>query len=379
MRIEKPQTLPAQRRSFLPDKRQLLVWAAALAIGSVGGAICHLIGTPLPWLLGSMVSVGAATASGLRIAGRPLDFPEWARIFFIAVIGIAIGGAAEPDMLAQIADWWPSLLAVAAFVVIAQSVNYQIFRRVAGYDQPTAYYCASPGGLVESIELGGAAGGDVARLAVQHFSRIALTVTIIPLIYWLLRGEVVGSAAGVVLGNAAAPMGARDAALLLACGVLGSWGGKRVGLPAAIITGPVILSTFVHALGWTEAALPGWTVSLAQLVIGISLALRFGGLTRRLLVQGIGLGALSVVLMLGIGALTAAGLAYMGERDFQTLLMCYAPGGVVEMGLVALSLNVSPVMVTLHHILRIGFTVVIMPLIGRRFVLEPPPIRGPAS
>ena len=39
------------------------------------------------------------------------------------------------------------------------------------------------------------------------------------------------------------------------------------------------------------------------------------------------------------------------------------------MGLIALSLHVSPVMVTLHHIVRIVFTVVAVPLVGRRLVL----------
>ena len=72
--------------------------------------------------------------------------------------------------------------------------------------------------------------------------------------------------------------------------------------------------------------------------------------------------------MLSLGATIAATLSALGDRAFQVLLMCYAPGGVVEMGLIALSLGVSPMMVTLHHIARIGFTVIAIPLIGRRFL-----------
>ena len=128
----------------------------------------------------------------------------------------------------------------------------------------------------------------------QHFSRIALTVTIVPLVYWAMRGEAVGSAAGVVLGDAAAAVGVLDVAVLAACAILGGWGGRRIGLPAAVITGPVILSTLVHAVGWTDAVPPPWLISVAQLVIGVGLALRFGGMTRRLLTQGIGIGAVSV-------------------------------------------------------------------------------------
>ena len=73
-----------------------------------------------------------------------------------------------------------SLLGV--FVGIAQTLNYQLFRRLAGYDPPTAYYCATPGGLIEAVQLGEEAGGNVGLLTVQHYSRVALTVTLVPLI-----------------------------------------------------------------------------------------------------------------------------------------------------------------------------------------------------
>lgn len=357
-------------RESVPDARQLLVWAAALAIGAAGGVVCTVIGTPLPWLLGAMVATALALGAGLRIGGRPLEFPQTPRMALITIIGVAIGGSAEPGMWDQVADWWRSLLAVGVFVALAQVLNYQLFRRVAGYDRPTAFYCANPGGLIESVQLGEEAGGNVALLTVQHFARVAITVTLVPLIYWAMRGETVGSAAGVTFNGAGVPVGFGDVLLLAGCAVLGGWGGRRIGLPAAIITGPVILSTLVHSLGWTQAQPPWWLVSVAQLVIGLGLAMRFGGMSRRLLLQGIGLGALTVCLTLLLGAGLAWGLSLTGEHPFQILLMCYAPGGVVEMGLIALSLGVSPVMVTLHHIIRIVFTVIAVPIVGRRLVLD---------
>jgi uncharacterized membrane protein AbrB (regulator of aidB expression) len=70
--------------------------------------------------------------------------------------------------------------------------------------------------------------------------------------------------------------------------------------------------------------------------------------------------------MLCLGALISVVLSAMGEKTFQILLMCFAPGGVVEMGLIALSLGVSPLIVTFHHIVRIVVTVVAVPIVGRR-------------
>lgn len=357
----------------LPDARHWLVWAVAIAIGAAGGLVCTVIGTPLPWLLGAMLATAVALGAGLRVAGRPLSFPSGPRMAFITIIGVAIGGSAEPGMWNQVADWWRSLLAVGLFVAVAQVSNYQLFRRLARYDPPTAFYCATPGGLIESVQLGEEAGGNVGLLTVQHFSRIAITVTVVPLLYWAMQGHVVGSAAGVALGHGNAQWSASDVLLLVACAVLGGWGGRKIGFPAAVITGPVILSTLVHGAGLTDAVPPGWLISIGQLVIGIGLAMRFRGIPRGLLVQGVGMAALSVCLMLSLAAVLAWGLSLTGEHPFQVLLMCYAPGGVVEMGLIALSLGVSPVMVTLHHIIRIGFTVIAVPLAGRRVLARSGP------
>ena len=350
-----------------PSLRDLLSWAVALAIAAAGGYAATRIGAPLPWLLGAMVATAAAMGLGIRVAGRPLDFPQAPRLAFIAIIGIAIGGTAQPDMWRQLAEWWPSLAAVGVFVLTAQAVNYQMFRRFAGYDRATAYYCATPGGLIESVQLGEEAGGDVILLTMQHFARITITVTAVPFIYWALEGEAVGSAAGVSM-DTGGEIGALDVLILGGCALVGGWGGRRIGFPAAVITGPIILSTIAHSTGLTDAQPPDWMIAVAQLVIGLGLATRFSGMTRRHLVQGISYGSVSVVVMLSLGAGVAGALDLAGDRPFDVLLMCYSPGGVVEMGLIALSLGVSPIMVTLHHIVRIGFTVIVVPMIGQRLL-----------
>jgi membrane AbrB-like protein len=352
----------------LPDARTWLVWATITLIAAFGGYVATLIGTPLPWLLGAMVATGLAMASGLKIAGRELSFPQTFRLAFITIIGVAIGGTARPDMFAEISVWWPSLALVGVFVGLAQTCNYQIFRRFAGYDRPTAYYCATPGGLIESVQLGEEAGGNPALLTVQHFSRIAITVVLVPLIYWAMRGEAVGSAAGVSMEATGSAVRFEDVLLLGACAFVGAWGGRKVGFPAAIITGPIILSALAHGFGLTTAQPPDWLIAVAQLVVGLGLAMRFKGLSGRLLAQGVGLGFITVGAMLSIGVALAFALQALGGQPFQVLLMCYAPGGVVEMGLIALSLGVSPMMVTLHHIVRIGFTVIAVPLVGKRLL-----------
>ena len=353
-----------------PSLARIGMLTSVVAIGAIGGLLATLVGTPLPWLLGAMLATAFALALGFRPFGEELSFPQDVRTGFIAVIGVAIGGTATPEMWAEIGGWWRSLVAVGAFVAVAHAVNYQIFRRLAGYDQPTAFYCATPGGLIESVQLGEEAGGDPALLTVQHFSRIAITVTCVPILYWIMRGEAVGSAAGVSLDTSAAGIGMLDVLILFGCGFVGVVGGRRVRMPAAIITGPILVSTIAHGAGLTQAQPPDWLISVAQLIIGLGLAMRFKGLDREKLLKGLGFGALTVAAMLSLGALFAAALSGIGPKTFQVLFMCFAPGGVVEMGLIALSLGVSPLIVTLHHVLRILVTVVAVPIVATR-ILQP--------
>lgn len=351
--------------------KDLAQWGIALVVAAIGGAIATQIGTPLPWLLGAMVATAAVLLLGLKPLGQDLSFPQQPRVAFIAIIGIAIGGSAQPGMWEEASRYWMSLLALPVFVACAQFVNFQFFRRIAGYDLPTAYYCATPGGLIESVQLGEEAGGNAALLTVQHFSRITITVVSVPFIYMLMRGEAVGSAAGVTMDHSGS-IGILDVVILALCGLLGVLGGRKVGLPAAIITGPILMSTLVHALGITAAQPPEWLISVAQVVIGLGLAMRFKGLDRQALSRGLLYGAVTVFNMLCIGAVISAILASLGEKSFQVLFMCFAPGGVVEMGLIALSLGVSPLIVTFHHIVRIVVTVVAVPIAARTVLPDGP-------
>jgi membrane AbrB-like protein len=326
-------------------------WAAALAVGAAGGAVAQAVGAPLPWLLGALVATGAAAAGGVRPLGAEIAFPEALRVAFVPVIGVLIGASFSPDVLAAIPGWWPGLLAAVLFVPAAHALGYLIYRRTGGHDRATALFAAMPGGLLEAIEMAGRGGADLAAVMTLQFARIAMVVTALPLLFMAAAGRPLGSAAGQAV--AAAPLGPADAALLVAAGAAGLWGARRLRLPAAQILGPILASAAVHGAGLTHAAPPGWLVAVAQLVIGTGLGVRFRGMTgptlRRLFAQA----AVAVAAMLALGAAMAAGLAAAGVAPFAVGMLALAPGGVVEMGLIALSLEASPIYVTACHLVRI--------------------------
>jgi membrane AbrB-like protein len=284
----------------------------------------------------------------------------------VPVIGVLIGGAFTPDALAQIPGWWPGLVGVAVFAPLAQGAAWAALRRGLKFDPATAWFGAMPGGLIEAVEMGGANGADLRALTVIQFGRIALVVTLVPLLFWWMQGEAVGSAAGVAIAPPA-PLGPVDAALLIGAGWIGYAIGRRLRLPAGQITGPLLLSAALHGAGWTAASPPAALVALAQLVIGTGLGCRFAGLAPGLLARGMAGAAAAVAAMLGVGAALAAILAAVGHAPFPVAALALAPGGVVEMGLIALSLEASPIFVTAHHLARILLTVGFASWAWRRF------------
>ncbi|MEM9221909.1 MAG: AbrB family transcriptional regulator [Pseudomonadota bacterium] len=337
--------------------------ALILAIGFYGGTAAYFVGLPIPFLIGSLVTV-AIFSIVTNAAGRvPPKIPPSMRAAFIAVIGVMIGATFTPDLITKLPELWPSLLAMVAFIGAAFFVGFVIFRRIGGYDRVTATYCAMPGGLIESVAIGEAAGGDVRILSLQHFTRIVLTVLTVPMLFLLWRGEAVGSAAGQAFSSA--PSALVDVMHVVVLAALGYVVGDTLRLPAGRLTGPLILSALTHGTGIWGTASPTWLLNVAQLVVGTGLGAMFGGATLSMLVRAVGLGLLSVGSMLALGIAFAVALAQVVPLDVEALFISYAPGGVTEMGLIALSLGVSPVIVAVHHVFRIGLTVLFAGLLNR--------------
>jgi membrane AbrB-like protein len=131
--------------------------------------------------------------------------------------------------------------------------------------------------------------------------------------------------------------------------------------------GPLIASAALHALGLTQATSPDWAVALTQWVMGTSLGARFSAFTRQALWLAMRLAALTVVLTLAIAAAIALALAVPVAEPVPAVILAFAPGGISEMSLVALSLQMSTVYVTLHHLIRIILAVIVA-RIGMRFL-----------
>lgn len=329
--------------------------ALYLMLGGTGGFAAAWVGLPLPYLIGALVVCAVYAMQTFARTGRQVWFPKTLRHVFVAVIGTMIGSTFSPGIFQILPLLWLSMGAVVLYVVAALAIGYVILRRLGGYDRPTALYGAMPGGLVDSVVFGEQAGGNVQILTVTHFARIIVVIIAVPGLFWLFSGTTVGSAAGQAFERGETHL--VDVALLILIAGVGLMAGQRLRLPAAMLTGPLILSAGLHASGLLELSDPAWLLNGAQLVVGAGLGAQFSGARLGLLARSFVLTGLMVGLLIALGAGFAAVLSRLMPIPFSALFISFAPGGVTEMGLVALSLKISPVIVAAHHLFRIVLTV----------------------
>ncbi|MEC7763867.1 MAG: AbrB family transcriptional regulator [Pseudomonadota bacterium] len=340
----------------LPSFRHNLFTLFLLLLGGAAGFLFQWIGTPLPFMLGSLIvaAIGAMTMGDRFPEGYSYPLPF--RQLFVGVIGVMIGAQVSPDLLALVPKMLVSIPAILLFVVLAHAMNYQIFRRVGKLDRATAYYSGSPGGLLEAISFGEGAGADIRLLTILQFLRIIVVVAVLPFAISLYEGELVGSAAG--LHTTDDPAIWLDVVLVMVFSVAGVLLGHLLRFPAGQLAGPMFLVALATVTGIVDLNIPGWLIACAQVVVGISLGIRFIGITRRMMLSGLGLSILSATAMLSLGAVLSVIVAQLTDFSIETLIISFAPGGVAEMSLVALSLAANPTFVTLHHLVRILATVV---------------------
>ncbi|MBM9595921.1 AbrB family transcriptional regulator [Roseitranquillus sediminis] len=336
----------------------------AFALGAAGGFAAALIGLPLPMLLGSVVTVGAAAMFGPLPGGLLPSIPGRLRTFFIPIIGVSIGSAFTAEILNDIGRWWPSLLALFFFVPLAHGIGFTMLRQ-GGIEPVTAYWGSVPGGLIESVMMGEEAGADVAMLTMLQFLRLILCIIVVPLGFTLVTGHAVGSSAGVEMGNGAA-LALLDWAVLALAGIIGYFVGQWLRFPAAFLTGPILISAIFHLVGLVEGAPPSWLIQIVQLVVGVSLGTRFAGSAPAAVLRAARLAGTNVALVLALAAVAALVLPRLTGEPWQAVVLAFAPGGVAEMSLVALSLDIAVLYVTAHHLLRIVLSIGIAKVFSAR-------------
>ncbi|WP_236645332.1 AbrB family transcriptional regulator [Aidingimonas lacisalsi] len=347
------------------SKRMIAIgkFLPTLFLGIGGGGLAYWLHMPLPWLLGAMITTTAVSLAGVRL--RP---PTSSRKAVLVVIGVMLGSAFTPDLSGDVILWGTSLIIMLLITAVMMAFSVWFSHRVAGYSLDTALYSGVPGGVSVVTLMAMDSHADLRTVGMTHAVRILILLIAIPPVLQVIGHVSLQPRESSLVQWLWFPTWG-DTAWLATAGVAGIWLGRRLHLPNALLFGPALISAVLHLIGITHASIPPTIIALAQVIIGVSVGVRFTGTSLSKVGYNLLMAALQTVALLLIAILAAWGVHATTGYSLAAALLAYMPGGAPELSLVALSLGIDPAFVTSHHLLRITVLVLLMPVLlsyGRR-------------
>jgi len=332
--------------------------AETLAIAAVGGAALGLIGVPAGWLSGSILAV-----AGASLAGRPMLIPTLLMRGIFVLIGISLGAVVTPETLHGMATYPASIAVLILAMALISIGGAGYLRLIHRWGNVDAYLAAAPGGMSQVLALGAELGGDLRAIAIVQSIRVVVIAVGLPAGLSMLG--LVGQAPPRVTG--ALSIGVLDElAILVAASTVVAIIAYRIRFPGGLLFGAMLTSAVLHGSGLIHAVMPWWAVNTAMVAIGAITGSRFANTPLRMLLNFVGAAFGSFAVAVTIAAAFAAVLISVLSLRAAEVMIAFAPGSVDAMMLLALALNLDPVYVGAHHLTRIFFVSLTMPLVARR-------------
>ncbi|WP_020559376.1 AbrB family transcriptional regulator [Thiofilum flexile] len=324
-----------------------------LFFGLVGAGLGTWIGLPVAPLLGSAILVSILTLSGVRTASSAA-----LRNVCFVILGCSLGAGITPENLALIGRWPLSLVALALTVVLMMYTNTWLLARFYGQSVETGLLASSPGALSSVLALANSGYGNERAVIVLQGLRLILVMSVLPIIIegLDLQGSNNMAYLQITMPYTLLPS-LLGIALILAL-IL-----DKFHFPAAYVMAGLLISALGHGSELLTGRMPQPLVTIAFIVIGCSVGVRFNGIQRHELKIYAGAALASVML----SSVIAAGMAYLVAMvlhlPFGQVWIAYAPGGVEAMAALAMALHYDPAYIAVHHLSRIIGLAMLVPWI----------------
>ncbi len=337
---------------------------ATLALATVAAFAWRALDLPLPWMLGPLLATAAAS-----LAGAPTQSSIHLRNTSQWLIGTALGLYFTPEVTALVLRlWWAVVLAVAWSLALGWAFGHWLHRRVEGRlggtqraRRATTYFAGAIGGASEMTLLAEREGARTDLVAAAHSLRLVIVTVGIPfaLTFGGLHGvDMVPSALREVAWG---PL-----ALLAGATLAGALALRHLGWANPWFIGALLVAMVLTLAGVQLSALPTWVTNAAQLVIGVSLGVRFRAEfihTAPRWLALVGLGSLGMTaLCVGFAGLLACGTGLHPA----TLVLGTSPGGIAEMAITAKVLQLGVPVVTAFQVCRLVAVLLLVAPLYRR-------------
>lgn len=323
-----------------------------LAVACAAARLCVWLNTPIPWMIGPLLVTALVSVVGVPTASWiPLrNSGQW-------VIGTALGLYFTPVVGALVVGlWWAIALGIVWALALGFGFGAWLRRRHATQLEPlspaqrrsTTYFAGAIGGASEMTLIAERHGARTDLVAAAHSLRVLLVTVTIPF----------AMQAWGVSGLDAAPPGAREVsasglAWLGALTLAGALLMRRLGRANPWFMGALVVTMGITLSGQTLSAIPPALSAAAQLVIGVSLGVRFTPAFMHTAPRWLGSVAVASLFMMAICAGFAWLLSLVTGLHPATLVLGTSPGGIAEMSITAKVLQLGVPMVTAFQVCRL--------------------------
>ena len=326
----------------------------AFGVGFLGAVIAVALNVPLGLLLGPLIACLVAGISRI-----PVDVPQRVRKPILIILGAFLASKFTPDVANHMLGWPMSIMLLPLYIAITTGLIAWFLKRTTDMDHVTALCSAVPGGLIAMVIIGTATGGNEQRIAMAHVLRIVIAVFLVAYGLWGVF-DVQTNQLALLLHMPSTDW--PQLILVITLAALGGLTTGRLGLPAPHFFGPMATLAPLYMTGLVTVEIPGPLMAVALWIMGCSVGSRFYGLEVKTLIKLSGPISVSVILMLSIACLFAFIVWATLDIPFIAGLLAFAPGGVAEMSIIALAMDVDPAYVAVHHLLRIVICIIAAPL-----------------
>jgi len=344
---------PSPPRFGVPARR-----AGTILLAVLGTFAFWAANLPLPFLFGPMFACLAAALCGAPLKGiSPIS--NAAR----TVLGLAVGASLTPEVIHQLPQMAGSVAFIPVYIATIGLVGVPYFHRICGFDLPTSYFAAMPGGLQDMVLFGKDAGADVRALSLIHATRVLIIVTIVPVILVYLFDRPLTQPIGAPATDIPA-----SELLIMAIAAIGGWKvAERVGLFGAAILGPLIVTAILSLTGIIEHRPPREAILAAQFFIGIGIGVGYVGVTLAELRKFVLSGVVFVLILAVLAAIVTEVVVYLGLATPVEGFLSFAPGGQAEMTVLAIVAGADLGFVVVHHLVRITLVILGAPVFAGFF------------
>lgn len=356
---------PTSTRSRLPHV------AETLALAAIGGTTLGLLHFPAGWLTGAMLTVATAALSG-----RPMHIPGPLAQVIFTLIGISLGSVVTPETVRGMATWPLSVAIMLVTIVAVSFATSAYLRYVHDWDRTSALLGGAPGALSQVMVMSLELKVDVRPVIVVQTIRVVIIAAGVPVLLTLL-GLVGPNPRGI--GGAYDPKLLGELLMLIAISSIAAVAFHRFRIPGGLLFGSMLCSAVLHGSGWIHAVMPWWAANAAMIALGATTGSRFANTTFKLLLKFLLAAIGSFGAAIATTAVFVAVLVLSMPLRMADVVIAFAPGSVDAMMVVALALNLDPVYVGAHHLVRIMFVSVALPFASRLSARRLPTAEPPAS